>query len=729
MSTSIPTSAISLLSCAHGRQRRAERQIDRRDLQSALKYGEREPGRTDSRSGLPRWKVTYDGVVYICDHSLRREITSYRVQAPSIMPRIALSVDAHLQDMVARSRVQNHPSSWTSHTVLVVDNSGSMKEQDVPGAFSRADAVWTALTLDFIGEQLERGRAAPTDLVTIVEMADSATLLCVHEPLTWSLLNSVLDLHKTRQPRSHGNYGPALEEAERLLMETKGSQCALGLLFLSDGKPSDRTPPGAGSISDKHTAMARKSIGKLASKLGRRLTIATIGFGPATEDFAVLRAMAEEGADYGAVSSFVHAGLSSAGLGQALSTLSRSLTATRTELTALGSSRQREVRVVRREAKSGLTDDAELILADWTIYSGANWLRCMRLDLITDQWIDVEPFAGSAAVSVMVHECVMGEGAERVVHRFHELDRFGKRVGLPLVAKETRFVHSYTADEHIEYHRTFMKTQVKADRIAREFNTSVAQLGSATPIARIHFLEPRVYLVKDAYLGVYGMLVEKRLDPLRYVKWNNNAGFVHGREKGGGASINCATAPSAHSDDAAALGVIGAIAESDEEGDWEEQPAADDGDAVARLARGVASMRVGPSETVPPEFVPQAFTHFSYENTRGRMMVCDLQGVLSPATSARGTHQAPTFELTDPVIHYASSSGRKGVYGRTDRGRAGIASFFETHECNCLCVMLGLRPHHPAQESLTASRTQGAALNGTARVRASRAPVQFPRRP
>ncbi len=46
------------------------------------------------------------------------------------------------------------------------------------------------------------------------------------------------------------------------------------------------------------------------------------------------------------------------------------------------------------------------------------------------------------------------------------------------------------------------------------------------------------------------------------------------------------------------------------------------------------------------------------------------------------------FELTDPVIHYKSTKGRRGVYGRTDRGEKGISDFFRTHQCNELCRML-----------------------------------------
>lgn len=86
----------------------------------------------------------------------------------------------------------------------------------------------------------------------------------------------------------------------------------------------------------------------------------------------------------------------------------------------------------------------------------------------------------------------------------------------------------------------------------------------------------------------------------------------------------------------------------------------------------------------------QAFSHFSYRYTKRSMLVCDLQGVLSVDARSREESCEGVFELTDPVIHYKSRSGRKQVYGRTDFGKKGMHKFFETHLCNDVCVLLGL---------------------------------------
>ena len=66
------------------------------------------------------------------------------------------------------------------------------------------------------------------------------------------------------------------------------------------------------------------------------------------------------------------------------------------------------------------------------------------------------------------------------------------------------------------------------------------------------------------------------------------------------------------------------------------------------------------------DLVPQAFSHFSYEYSRGKKLVCDLQGVWNADDG---------FVLTDPVVHYVSSSGRRHKNGATDKGEEGASAF------------------------------------------------------
>jgi len=66
-----------------------------------------------------------------------------------------------------------------------------------------------------------------------------------------------------------------------------------------------------------------------------------------------------------------------------------------------------------------------------------------------------------------------------------------------------------------------------------------------------------------------------------------------------------------------------------------------------------------------------ALSHFSYHISKGRELLCDLQGV----------KDKDEYVLTDPVI--CSSSGEK--YGLTDCGKAGMVKFFRRHKCTALC--------------------------------------------
>jgi hypothetical protein len=77
-----------------------------------------------------------------------------------------------------------------------------------------------------------------------------------------------------------------------------------------------------------------------------------------------------------------------------------------------------------------------------------------------------------------------------------------------------------------------------------------------------------------------------------------------------------------------------------------------------------------PFEKNPWMQVMQALSHYSYHETNGRLLLCDLQG---------GVYQNG-FILTDPVVMSAS-----GQFGPTDLGEEGIATFFSRHKCNQYC--------------------------------------------
>jgi len=66
----------------------------------------------------------------------------------------------------------------------------------------------------------------------------------------------------------------------------------------------------------------------------------------------------------------------------------------------------------------------------------------------------------------------------------------------------------------------------------------------------------------------------------------------------------------------------------------------------------------------------QVLSHFSWANSKGKMLLCDLQGV---------TYD-DKIVITDPAIHSYDRS-----YGSTDSGLHGFVAFFTTHICNNDC--------------------------------------------
>lgn len=91
--------------------------------------------------------------------------------------------------------------------------------------------------------------------------------------------------------------------------------------------------------------------------------------------------------------------------------------------------------------------------------------------------------------------------------------------------------------------------------------------------------------------------------------------------------------------------------------------------------------------------VLQAFSHFSYVHSGGKILICDLQGIFDG--------NSKKFLLTDPSIHYhnCEKEDKSHVYGSTDRGKKGINDFFSSHRCNELCEIItrGYKQSRPSK--------------------------------
>mmetsp|Transcript_16186 Transcript_16186/g.18444 ORF Transcript_16186/g.18444 Transcript_16186/m.18444 type:complete len:202 (+) Transcript_16186:447-1052(+) len=184
------------------------------------------------------------------------------------------------------------------------------------------NGVWMTLARDFIKKPLQNKTRTNEDLISVVLMRDEAEVVLKYEMTDWVLYNKFIDLRNwtEQRPAGPGNYMPALEAAERLLMKNQSSNCSLSLMFFSDGRPSDN-----GEFSEK--------MGSIAAKFGRRLSVTCIGMADEGEDFSTLHSMVDEATSYGAVASFGKPSLDADSLSNIITGLASSLTTSKTEMT------------------------------------------------------------------------------------------------------------------------------------------------------------------------------------------------------------------------------------------------------------------------------------------------------------------------------------------------------------------------------------------------------------
>ena len=668
--------------------RREERDIDKRDLQKALKYGSRK------LSYEKRWKIEHDGIIFIADPNLRHEITAY----PSPLAFAEIDTKAHKSHAKAKELIRLKPELCVSHTVLVVDNSGSMATHDIKLHRDRQTAAYTVTALEFVAEQLFNETANNSDVVSLVEFSNKARVIFTREPVSWVLFNKLL-AHRDRRDfmareaakkkellRCDSNYLPALEEAFKLLALANRDSCALSLLFLSDGAPSDGrkmglTPAGAERRMCRRVAEIAKKFGKL------KLHITMVGFGNKLQDFSALESMAQAAKDArgDATANFIYCEKMANSMGSAITSLVTSITASRTALMEAGAIRGCTNRNIASEEESKMSNKWKY----YPIKTHKVFDPCKKRfslhpglppgSLRGDNWAQAKLLQKKTTRFLAIKTKTCGEGAERLAFRCR-LSCGKSRSDFVLgemVAKETNLVERM--EENVKFHESFAETQSLASYFVDKFNRRLCALPGyhvdTTP--RIGFLKCSVLVLRDPDWagGLRGVLVEKRLDTDRHgwTKWNNNAGGVDGRAAHAPLDVDRELAKLLGKMD---MGTAGVILEGDSDA---EDESSDDDDSDLGF---VASKH--PNIPKPSDYL-QAFTHFTHRYTNKKVMVCDLQGVFDDEASP------PTFELSDPAIHYASRTGREMVYGRTDRGKTGMDLFHKTHKCSEICkhVLLG----------------------------------------
>lgn len=234
----IATSTLCFHETEHGRLRRKQRGIDKKDLQGAIRYGTIEYGKK-RRNGHSTFIYKYKDIVYIVDAVTQQEITCYAEPIP--LETIHLSNLMMLEYEQQRKKVKNDISCWTSNNVIVIDTSGSMKTSDVWGARNRLGAVLISVALDFIAYKIENGEGKMTDMISIITLCDVPQIILEEEPCSWVTYNKIVTIYMNNilKPKGHGPFIPALTLAETLLCRYNTAACVPTLIFLSDGSPSD----------------------------------------------------------------------------------------------------------------------------------------------------------------------------------------------------------------------------------------------------------------------------------------------------------------------------------------------------------------------------------------------------------------------------------------------------------------------------------------------------------
>jgi Mg-chelatase subunit ChlD len=681
--------------------RREQRDISKRDLIEALKHGTKE-----HQAYRNRWKIQHDGVTFITDKSQMKEVTAFA----SPLSLATISDQQREEYEKAKLVLDSRPGLIASHTILVVDNSGSMTKRDIPFHRCRQSAAYSETGLELVAEQLLQGTANNSDVVSLVEFSHTSKLVFEREPVSWILYNKILSRRDLRSfstrrkayeidiTMGDSNYLPALESTAKLLHKYAHDNAALSVLFLSDGEPSDAkhlniTLPAA----EKHI---HNKVREIAQAFGGRFHFMAAGFASNRQDFSVLEAMAKTVQETGGetAATFMHCKKLYSAVGSAVSNLVASTTKTRTALRGERQQGGRTARGIASESASGACLDWGFYIIKENLVYNPGTKEFVRDSGLPPGALSIDNAAKARAtthcpppyLAMNKHHC--GEGAERLAFRCFLANKEDDEsfVFEPMVAKETNLVERI--EENFEYHRSFAETQSLANHLAEQFNSRMKGLqhydAKKTPM--ITFLKCSILMLEDHQWpqGERPVLVEKMLDVSRYgwCKWNANDGYVHG-----GIFAHPAINVDLELENMrkAATGPLDDIKEVDTECESEESEDESGDETECEDTTPVAADKVkhgsSASEIVhePADFL-QAFSHFSYLSTNRKVLVCDLQGIFK--------HDAtpPIFQLTDPAVHYSSKNGRRNVFGRTDLGREGMDLFFCTHKCNQICKMLEL---------------------------------------
>jgi len=247
-----------------------------------------------------------------------------------------------------------------------------MRKTDASKSVTRSDLVWLSLAVDYIGKRLRTGEATSKDFFSLVELGGDQKYLLRYQPMDWILYNGIIDFLRSHHPCGGGNYLPAIDKAQSLLSYNMSGKCALQLIFLTDGAPSDFS-----GCQERSKYEACNRIAALACRFGSRLTVG--GFAVGKGQFSTLEGMVKTAEECNCEGFLMKASLRVEDLSSAFSQMSTLITDTKTTMTDFKTNSQRTFRDLIREPKSAIRvyiEDEAL----WKVYtnlpiSSANVVR------------------------------------------------------------------------------------------------------------------------------------------------------------------------------------------------------------------------------------------------------------------------------------------------------------------------------------------------------------------
>ena len=579
MVTSAVSATFALVEDAHFQLRQQQRRISTVDLATAMKNGQKSLTITPygPNKGLERLKYEYQGTTYITDIHGQRQITCWAEGMTFLELPISPDREPYLKEH--RNFLEEHPGNISNHTIFVVDQSGSMKLSDVPGARNRHFAVFSSILLDYILESIKKKEANDGhDVITIMAMRDATCVVLDQEPLDELTYNKVIGLMKSLRPRGQGNYIPAFQKLCNMLVRpfsSRGSKTSPNMLtkvrvvFLTDGRPSDQKKKIGSELHSHQLSQSEwvlqrvvEGVQRIASSLTNRCSFTFVSFGAASSgkrnhDFLVkLRDAARQA---GSDAEAVDAETSTERLGSVLTSVSSTATA---HCTALGRGHSLEPRrLLALDQRLPLLEQIQELnrhrrpnLKDFDVLSmSTNALKRVVFKRRKGERPEAVPkgLKYRAADGLALLKRPFAQGGERYAFIAREVAGSSnpstcRFVGDWLVAKQPsrhREAQDVGANQARGFHVMYTRLQKKASHLADKFNLRLEWLDKCLTchLPRVEFVDCFVYTWEPCregrldqesnaevnWLAESECLIEPLLDASQdYLKFNSNYGYV-----------------------------------------------------------------------------------------------------------------------------------------------------------------------------------------------------------